>query len=154
MEHPVASSTTSDERLMAAVSHFFGLVVALIIWATQKDRSRFVRFQAVQAMAFDIVVMVVAFITAGCLMLVMFLGMILSTGGMIFMTDPSGAPDPGALGVFMTMITSFSFLMPCAIFALVGGVWVVRLLAAIQTFQGRDFRYPWLGARVEQFLRN
>jgi len=33
-------NTTSDERVMAALSHFFGLIAAVIVWATQKDRSR------------------------------------------------------------------------------------------------------------------
>ena len=49
---------TSDDRLLSALAHLFGILVALIIWATHKDKSPSVRFQAVQAIAFDIVVMV------------------------------------------------------------------------------------------------
>ena len=37
---------SSDDRIMAALAHFLGLFGALIIWATQKDKSRFVKFQA------------------------------------------------------------------------------------------------------------
>jgi uncharacterized Tic20 family protein len=113
-----------------------------------------VRFQAVQAMAFDIVVMIIIFITVGCLMLIMFLGMGLGMGGMIAATDPSGVPEPGVIGLLFSLITSVSFLLPCVIFALVGGIWVIRLIAALQAFQGHDFHYPWLGAQVEKFLRS
>lgn len=48
MEAAASPETSSDERLMAAVSHLFGLLVAIIVWATQKEKSIFVRFQAVQ----------------------------------------------------------------------------------------------------------
>jgi uncharacterized membrane protein len=33
----------------------------------------------------------------------------------------------------------------------IGIIFLARLIATIQTFQGKDFHYPWLGRLVEQF---
>lgn len=149
---PSSVVPTSDERLMAAISHLFGLFVALVIWILQKERSHFVRFQAAQAMAFDVLVMIMVFVVAACLTILTVLGMMLGMGGMVVATDPSNTPDPGIIGLFFTLITSTSFLLPCAMFVLLGGVWGIRLIAAIRVFRGSDFHYPWLGAQVEKFL--
>ena len=55
----VSHEISMEERLMAALSHFFGMLVALVIWITQKDKSNFVRFQALQAVGLDAILMVV-----------------------------------------------------------------------------------------------
>jgi uncharacterized Tic20 family protein len=57
---------SSDEKLMGAVAHFFGPLVALIIWSTQKEKSHFVKFQALQALAIDIFLVVVMGILFFC----------------------------------------------------------------------------------------
>jgi uncharacterized Tic20 family protein len=146
------SMPTSDERLMAAAAHFFGLFVAVILWITQKDKSRFVRFQAVQAMAFDLLIMVITSVLVGCLMVGMFAMMALGVGGVIAAAPQDGSVPDAPIAIFMTLLTTLPMMLPCVIiiFALI--VQGCRLLAAIQTFQGRDFRYPWIGAQVERFL--
>ena len=54
--HPSTGQASQDERLLAAVAHsaallpFFGIIVPLYIWITQKDWSKFVRFHAIQAL--------------------------------------------------------------------------------------------------------
>ncbi len=149
---PQQPLSTSDERLMAAVSHLFGLLVALIIWVTNKDRSRYVRFQATQSMAFDLVVMVVTFILVGCLMVGMMAVMALGTGGMIFSVQPDGSPPDGPFALFILLMTGVPFLIPCIMVPYAMFLWVCRIVATIQTFQGKDFRYPWLGGQVERFL--
>jgi len=142
---------TSDDRLMAALSHFFGLIVALIAWATQKDKSRFVRFQAIQAMAFDLCVAILVFIMVGCMMVLIFGSMAVGMGGMAFTVNQND-PSSGLISLFITLLTAVPFLVPCIVFPLVGIVFVARLIAAIQTFQGKDFHYPWLGKQIEHFL--
>src|SRR4030042_4711528 len=148
-QQPLAPTT--DEGLMAAISHFFGLLVALIVWATQKEKSRFVRFQAIQAMAFDVVISVIIFITIGCMMVLMFGVMALGVGGIAFFgsqKNPTGDP----VGIFIAMMTAVPFLIPCIILPLMGIIFIARLIAPIQTFQGKDFHYPWLGALIERSL--
>jgi uncharacterized Tic20 family protein len=144
---------TSDESLMASISHFFGLLVALIVWATQKDKSRYVRFQATQAMAFDLVVSVMVFLTVGCLMVLIFGAMALGMGRMALTINQS-EPSSGLISVFITLLTAIPILLPCIIIPIVGIIVVARLIATIQTFQGKDFRYPWLGKLVERTLEH
>ena len=51
---------TQDDQVMAALAHgtailpFWGLIAAVVIWVTQKEKSRFVAFQALQAMAYHV----------------------------------------------------------------------------------------------------
>ena len=138
---------SSDNRMLAAAAHFFGLWVALIIWATQKDRSRFVRFQSVQALGFDLVVMVFSFVVMGCLMLVMVLG----TGGAIAAAESGSVEDPG---LFVQLPSLLWLVWMCFFSGYAGVLWVIRLIASVKVLQGQDFRYPWLGAQVEKFLQN
>jgi len=142
---------TSDERILAAISHFFGFLVALIVWATQKDKSRFVRFQSIQAMAFDLMITVIIFLTIGCMMVMIFGGVALGVGG-IALTTSQNNPAAEPAGVFIVLMSAVPILIPCIIFPLMAIIFVARLVATIQTFQGKDFHYPWLGALVERSL--
>jgi len=51
---------TPDERVTAALAHaatllpMMGALASIVIWATQKDRSRYVAFQALQAAVYQI----------------------------------------------------------------------------------------------------
>lgn len=60
----VAAETTEDERTMAAVCHavagvfgvaLIGLAVPAVIWMAYQERSKYVRFHAIQALVFQIV---------------------------------------------------------------------------------------------------
>lgn len=145
------SVATSDERLLGALAHLFGPVVALVIWATQKDKSRFVRFQALQALAFDLAVFVAAFVGVGCMVLLIFGTTALGMAGSLV-----AAGDEGTAGTLLSLISGLALFVPflgwCVMILLIGAVSVARIVAAINVFQGRNFRYPWLGARVEKFL--
>lgn len=51
---------SEDEKLMAAISHvgilLGGILIALIVWLTQKDKSKYVNFQSKQALVYQIVI--------------------------------------------------------------------------------------------------
>jgi len=147
-QHPLAP--TSDESLMAAISHFFGLLVALIVWATQKDKSRFVRFQAIQAMTFDLFVSVVVFLMVGCVMVAIF-GLLALGIGDIAIFGNQGNPTAEPFRTFIALMSAVPLLIACIFILIAGTIFVARLIATIQTFQGKDFHYPWLGARVERY---
>jgi uncharacterized Tic20 family protein len=54
-----------DEYLMAAIAHagiLITVIVALVIWLTQKEKSKYVEFQAKQALVYQLVVGVVLII--------------------------------------------------------------------------------------------
>lgn len=145
------SIPASDDRLLAGLSHLLGFIVALIVWATQKDRSSYVRFQAVQAMAFDFVATSMAILLAGCVFLASFAIIFLGTGGMAVASD-QGSISPDASGPLFALMFSLPFFLPCLIILILGAILVARLVAAIQTMQGKDFRYPVLGRWVEKYL--
>jgi uncharacterized Tic20 family protein len=138
---------TSDERMMGALAHFFGLIGALIIWAIQKDKSRFVRFQAAQALAFDFVTMLLTLVVFFCSFGAMFIGIF----GTIFAAANSSASSE-TVSPFMMFPFMFPWLMFACIFPFSIALFVARIVAAISVLNGNNFRYPWLGAKVENFL--
>ena len=140
-------SPTSDERMLGALAHFFGIIGSLIIYLSQKDKSRFVRFQAAQALAFDLIVMLAMFVVFFCLFGVMFIGMF----GTMFAGLNSAGPSE-SFSWFMILPTMFPFGMFACIFPFSMTILIARILATVAVFSGKDFRYPWLGTRVEQFL--
>lgn len=140
-------SPNSDERAMGALAHFFGILGALIIWVVQKDKSRFVRFQAVQALAFNFVVMLVMMVLSVCSSGVMFIGIF----GMMFSAVNSSA-SPESFSRFMVFPFMLPFLMFTCIFPFSLLFLIARVVAAVSILSGNNFHYPLLGAKVEQFL--
>jgi uncharacterized Tic20 family protein len=49
-----------DERILAALAHgaillpIYGIIIPTIIWITQKEKTRYVSFQSLQALAFHL----------------------------------------------------------------------------------------------------
>jgi uncharacterized Tic20 family protein len=139
--------TSSDERVMAALANFFGLIAALIVWATQKDRSRFVRFQALQAMAFDMLFTIIYMLLMFCLMGVMF---VFIMGG-VWYTAQAAPPDNLFPALGLGMVAPWAMFMCIMPVALVFGV--VRIVAAVSVLTGHDFRYPFIARWVDAFLK-
>jgi hypothetical protein len=144
----VSAAPSQDERIMAALSHaaiilsLIGLVIPVILWVTQKDKSRYVAFQALQAIAFQLLRLVGLFIGLGCYMAAIF-----ST---VFITAASDSPRYG--GPPTTL-----FLIPFATLGVLGvfGIFffIYAVVGAVMTLQGKDFRYILIGDWVERFMR-
>ena len=142
-------SPTSDEKLMGALAHLFGPLVAVIVWAIQKDKSRFVKFQALQALIFDLVVAVGMGAFFFCLFGVMFLGMSMSMFS-VMNTPPSDAQiAPFFFLPFMFLFMTFGCILPSSFVLL-----IIRLLAAVSVLNGRNYRYPLIGKWLDGFLEN
>ena len=146
MTEETALTPTSDERMLSALAHFFGVIAALIIWAVQKDKSRFVRFQAAQAMAFDFAVMIFMGVLFFCLFGVMFLG--------IFGTAFAAVNNSSSQG--LSPLMTIPFILPSLMFLCIVpfslALLVTRVMATISVLSGNDFHYPILGEQVEKFL--
>jgi uncharacterized Tic20 family protein len=138
---------------MAALSHLsailpmWGIIAPIIIWATQREKSAYVRFQSLQALAYQLSIILLWFAGFGCYFLsffVMFLG--IATFAESF--EQSGPPGP------------FFLLFPGLPFCIIGAVFffsflyvVYGLIGAVMTLQGRSFRYAIIGAQIERFLQ-
>jgi uncharacterized Tic20 family protein len=134
---------------MGAVAHFFGPLVAIIVWITQKEKSRFVKFQALQALAFDMVLFLVTGVSSLCMFGAMFLGISMSMLGAF---NPSSTPEDIIPIIFMTPFI-FPFLTFACILPFSLLITVARLVASVSILNGRDYRYPFVGKWVENFLR-
>ncbi len=143
------SIPTSDEKLMSALAHFFGLFVALVVWALQKEKSRFVRFQALQALAFDGVVALFSMAVSLCLCALMFAGIFISAFSAV--NSPGLSQNAGNMILLSSMLPAllFACMLPYSFVLL-----AIRSIAALSVLSGRDFHYPALGKRVESFLEN
>jgi uncharacterized Tic20 family protein len=69
---------TQDERIMAALAHasallpMMGVIAPIIIWVTQKEKSQYVAFQSLQALAYQLSMIVAWFVGMGCYLLSFF----------------------------------------------------------------------------------
>src|SRR3990170_6392259 len=142
MDTPASPPLPSqDERIMAALAHagiilpFTGILAPIVIWVTQKDKSRYVAFQAIQALSYHLILFLGGILGFACY----FASFFLMFGGIFYTSSSQNVPP--LLGMFG--------LLPFAVmgFILCGGfVYILYgLIAAILTLSGKDFRYFLLG---------
>ena len=143
-----ASSISSDEQLMGAAAHFFGPLAALVIWGTQKDKSNFIKFQTLQALAFDLVIITGMGVLFFCAFGVIFIGIFGSVLSMLRTTSAQSEFRfilPAILFpvTVTTCITPISFLTIAA-----------RLVASFSILNGKDYHYPLIGKWLENFIKS
>jgi uncharacterized membrane protein len=140
----------SDDRTLAGLCHLLGWFVALIVLAVGQGKSRYVRFQAVQAILFSLTSMIVYLIVIICMLTLLFGGMtvgIISAG----LAEEAGT-EPG-IGIYLAGISMMSFWLLSPGFLVVAMcAFSVRLFAAVSVFSGKEFRYPVLGVWADRFL--
>jgi uncharacterized Tic20 family protein len=137
---------TQDERLMATLAHGsivtgqIGIIAAVAIYLTQKDKSHYVAKQAAQAALYQ---------------LVGFLGIIIGWicwGAFYFATfipiidNPSQYNDAPPPIFWVGMISMICPMILMVAWGLYG------VIAAIQTWMGKDFKYAVIGNIVDQRL--
>lgn len=149
MNTPENISPNSDEKMMGALAHVFGSFAAIIVWAVQKDKSRFVKFQALQALVFDVIVAIGMGLFFFCIFGVVFIGM---SGSMFTLMNN---PSPGnEVAPFFFLPFMFPFMIIGCIFPSSFILLIVRFIAAISVLNGRNYRYPVIGKWLESFLEN
>jgi uncharacterized Tic20 family protein len=110
--------------LLNLVTGFLGLVPALIIYFAYKDRSRYVAYQSLQAVVFQ---------------LVYFFGAAILAGIVAVVSTPLVLVCIGLFGLVLALILA---LVPV-------GALIYGIVGAVETYHGRDFQY-WL---VGQWVR-
>lgn len=139
-----------NDRILAALAHvmilmpMMGIIASIVIYVTQKDKSRFVAFQAIQAVAYQLVLIMLWFVGMGCYMC-SFFGVFLA----IPLSSSAQHISPAFPETFMILpFLVFGGIGICALALIVYG-----FIAAAMTFQGRDFRYIFLGDWLERYLQ-
>ena len=141
-----------DERVMAALSNasviipLMGLLAPVIIWVTQKDKSPYVAFQSMQAMAYQLSMIFFWFLAMGCYMCSFFLTFF----SIPLMPSPDTYPGLAPL----SMISFFIPFLVMGVMFLGQFLFIVYgLVGAVMAFQGKPFRYVVIGRWVENFTR-
>lgn len=132
---------TSDDRLLGMLCHlsFFlgGILLPLIIWAVQKDKSKFVRFHSLQAIFFHI--------TLGAIVIffVMILLFILLLSGLSFGTFSN--PGNGGGEQLPALMIVVLILFYGGIFLIIFGGMGYSVYLAVKTYQGNLIKIPFIG---------
>jgi uncharacterized Tic20 family protein len=138
-------STTRDERLLAGLAHgsillgpvtngMGGIIIALVIWLLQKEKSAYVAAQALQSLVYQTAVFVVTMLAWCCWGM---LWMLLLLPPLFLNPEAYQAAPPAGLWVGM-----FLMIIPLGIWGLtiLYGLW-----AAARCFGGHEFRYAIIG---------
>ena len=131
----------SNNKLMSMLSHLsilipnIGVIAPLVIWITQKDKSKFIRFNAIQAIFFQLVFFALV-------MLSIFVGFIL-----MFVSLPSltANPDTAPGVLFWVSMGIMNLYFPLWLFFS-----IYAIVAAVKSFKGKIFRYLIIGKIIEK----
>jgi uncharacterized Tic20 family protein len=131
-----------EERLMAALSHAAvivsgpGILVGVIVWLTQREKSPFASRQGLQAAVYQIVGMIVIIALWILWGIFYFLSMI----PLIIASNQNQDPPLIFFIGLGAMLIPFAFMIAWALY----GLW-----GALMTLQGRDFSYAFIGRLLQ-----
>lgn len=135
-----------NERIAAALAHgliianWMGIIAAALIWLLEKERSKYVAFQALQAVAHQFLGLLVWMAGLFCYLVTLFGGI-----GLAALLDLHGEGEG--------IIAFFSLAPICALFLLWGLLIIYGLYGAYASLLGRDFRYLIVGPLVERYIK-
>lgn len=143
------TTMTKDERLNATLAHAgivlglfsrgtLGILLAFLIWVTQRGKSNYVARQAAQATIYQLLGILVA--------LVVWLGWGATFFGSIFVPIMLNSQNPEPLMAYTMIPALVSMLIPFTVMIAWG---IYGLYAAWQTWHGRDFSYPLIGRAIK-----
>jgi uncharacterized Tic20 family protein len=136
---------STENRLLAAVAHGsvvaqgLGILVGVLVYVTQRDRSRYAALQGLQAAVFQLLNLIVT------LVLWVVWGVLYGLSMIPLVVQAEASPEAAPPAVFW--IALIAMVVPLAYMVLVGlyGLW-----GALRTWQGKAFRYLLIGRWLEQ----
>lgn len=143
---------TRENQWLAAACHasawvfFAGLFVPLITLVNEKGRSSRLRAQALQALVYQGIAVVIYLLITAVSMLGYF-------GMLIMLFALSNVPNPESeamLTVFLVLMIILLVIPALLMMVLYPAYLGVSLYAAWRTLQGHEFRYPLLGSLLAQ----
>lgn len=149
VESPSMQPLDQNDRIMAALAHaaallpLMGVIVPIIIWVTQRERSKYVSFQALQAVVYQITMILLYFIGMALYMLSFLL---MGVRIMLVEGAKAGNGDLSGLVAFVPLLVFMAIMLVGLVFVVYG------VVAAILTLQGKDFRYVLLGNALQRYL--
>lgn len=147
-----------EERFVAAMSHgsailiLWGVLSPLAVWLTQKDRSLYLRFQALQATVYQLLA-ILGYFAFMAIYFLMFM--------VVFMIVTFGGDSIVNAGDEVETVVTIIFLVMALLVSLIAIVFSLALptyhlfamIAGIQILKGKDYRYPFLGKFLVQRMK-
>jgi uncharacterized membrane protein len=144
-ELTTTETPSTENRLLAALAHGsvivqgIGIIVGVLVYINQREKSRFTAFQALQAAIYQMVglILVIGLWMAwtACYMLSMI--PLIS----VMNAHPNAPPPP------LFFVGLGSMVIPFIVMVI---VWLYGLWAAVRVWGGHDFRYALIGRWLER----
>jgi uncharacterized Tic20 family protein len=141
----VQDNRNVENRLLAALAHGsvaaqgVGILVGILVFITQREKSRYAAFQALQAALYQLIsfiIMIILWVIWGVLYGLSMIPLIIQAE-----TNPDAAPPVIFWIAMLSMVIPFIYMIVVGMYGLWGG---------IRTWQGKDFRYFILGGMLEK----
>ena len=133
---PGANEIKGDERMLGLFSHLSlflgGILVPIIFWATNKDKSKFVTFHSLQALWFHIAYIVV-------IILMVIILVIIGAGFGLLSAGLHGSHAGGAF-IVIFMVAFYG-----ALFLSIFGCMAYSIYMGIKAYHGELKKYPIIG---------
>lgn len=134
-----------ENRLLAALAHGsvvalgIGLLVGVLVYITQRDKSRYAAFQALQAAVYQLINLII--VMGLWLVWTVFYGLSMIPLIQQAEENPDAAPPAIFWISLASMVIPLIYMLLVSLYGLWGGV---------RTWQGKDFRYLLLGGWLEK----
>jgi uncharacterized Tic20 family protein len=159
-------AASQDDKILAALAHgaviipTFGMIVSIVIWVTQKDKSPFVRDHALQALAYQIAAILLSLLGVICYFCLFLASMGIVPLGMLVAIPPdiTATAEPtlgpgGIVAMLSIFAASFSPFCFMGVFLVAGLLYILYgLYGALCALQGRDFEYIVIGPWLKRYL--
>lgn len=138
-----------EDRWVAAMGHFsviialWGILAPLTAWIMQGKRNSFLKFQSLQAVAFQIFVLFLT-LAAGVMYFIGALAFLMLTG---FGGSPDTTSSAGITGIVVLLI---SMAVAAVILLIVPLFHIMGQWAGYRVLKGDDYRYPLIGKFIER----
>ncbi|HET9907953.1 MAG TPA: DUF4870 domain-containing protein [Anaerolineales bacterium] len=145
----MTTTSTAEERIWTVLSHIsavtfgMGILLPVIGWSEQRQKSKYASFQCLQALGYQSLGFTVWLLTYLVLVVVVLLTLIGSSSGV---PTTAGSIDP-LFSSALTVVLILNFVL-LALYA------ILPVIAAVACALGRDFRYPILGNRLAGYLKH
>lgn len=140
---------TNEEKLLAMLSHlsilFGGIILPIILWAVQKDKSQFVRFHSLQAIFFHIVYLIIILLFS-ILIIVISIASGLGITALAFENQ-----TPLVMPALLFIVTIVSVVL---IFIVVFGAIGYAIYLAIKAYRGNYIMIPVIGKIIYRKIFN
>jgi uncharacterized Tic20 family protein len=153
-----------EDQLAAAIAHasilipVFGVIIPLAMWLSQRERSPLLRFQALQAVVYQLTGFLAYFIIWGCQMAgtVGAFPLMLITGGLGSAVQDSHPEWASGLGVLVVIgfLVFFGLAALLNIFLCIAGpVYIIlALVGSWRVLNDKPFQYPIIGKWINRRL--